>query len=71
MTAIRVPADTEIKMMAATHCILTGDSPRNPVLHAVVGKYECGDLVMVHDPHPEKTGLLGKPKWVTFFCHIA
>lgn len=70
MVAIRFPASTEIVMMPPTHCILTGNSPRNPVLHAVIGKWIYGDLEIVHDPHPDGTGLDGSPKWITFFANL-
>lgn len=48
-------------------CILVGDSPRNPVLHSVVGRASGYELAVAHDPHPDGTGLAGRPKWVTFF----
>ena len=44
------------------YCILGGKSPRG-FDHAVVGK--GGDIV--HDPHPEGGGLIGKPDTITYF----
>jgi hypothetical protein len=46
--------------------IITGNSPRNNGLHSVVG---CGDKI-VHDPHPDSTGLLDKQD-VIVFCPIS
>lgn len=44
------------------YCILGGTSPRG-LSHAVVAK---GPNI-VHDPHPEGGGLVGKPDTVTYF----
>lgn len=39
-------------------CWLCGKSPRHPeVDHAVVGRYQGGQYVIVHDPHPSRAGL--------------
>jgi hypothetical protein len=39
-------------------CILSGPSPRGvKYIHAVVGLFRT----IIHDPHPDKTGLLGNP----------
>lgn len=66
LTAIRVRPDGLYPRLNA-HCIVTGDSPRNStVLHAVVGKIEDDTIHVVHDPHPENTGLNGPPQWLTF-----
>lgn len=43
-------------------CILTGKGPRG-VNHAVVG---LGPNI-VHDPHPSRDGLVGKPESVVYF----
>lgn len=49
------------------HVILSGKSPRGKVSHAVVGKIQSGwGFEIVHDPHPDKTGLDGAIEWVTF-----
>lgn len=48
------------------HCMLSGQSPRLPCLHAVVGLWDDYQLSVVHDPHPDGTGLAGPPKYVTF-----
>jgi hypothetical protein len=52
------------------YSILGGESPRHPGSgHAVVAL----DGVMVHDPHPDRTGLVGEP-WhnITLECiHIS
>ena len=57
---------------AATHLVygtddpvyheISGPSPRGNGLHAVVGK----DRQIVHDPHPDKTGLLGDQSQWTY-----
>lgn len=67
LCAIRLIADhVGHGMIPMVHCILTGPSPRNPVLHAVVGLYDGLHIKMVHDPHPDGTGLAGPPEFVTF-----
>jgi len=39
-------------------CWLCGPSPRfDGVQHAVVGKWENGQYVMTHDPHPSRAGI--------------
>lgn len=49
------------------YIIATGTSPRSPrnenKLHAVI--YHNGELV--HDPHPDRKGIIGSPKCITFF----
>jgi hypothetical protein len=68
LVAVRVAAGPEaVYPMPKVHCILTGPSPRNPVGHAVVGIWDGERTIMVHDPHPDGTGLAGPPEWVTFF----
>jgi hypothetical protein len=42
-------------------CILVGNSPRNPVYHAVIGLCDNGTARVIHDPHPDGTGLAGPP----------
>jgi hypothetical protein len=54
-----------------THCILTGRSPRRDVGHAVVGLAEDRGWRVVHDPHPDGTGLRGEPEWVIFLGKLA
>ena len=51
-------------MLKDCYVIATGESPRSPDLnHAVV--YYNGK--MVHDPHPDNTGIIGDPKMYTVF----
>lgn len=48
----------------SSEMIASGTSPRFPdLLHSVV--YKEGS--MSHDPHPDKTGIIGKPKDVLVF----
>lgn len=49
-----------------TYCILTGQSPRRPVGHAVIGTIEGDEWRIIHDPHPDGTGLAGAPEWIIF-----
>jgi hypothetical protein len=52
--------------------ILSGESPRKTVdgkakFHAVVGRAKCWGFEIVHDPHPDGTGIVGQPygvKWI-------
>ena len=79
--AIRVSAcPDEVFPTPDVHCILTGLSPRNSVIvtdpdptkpspivqHSVVGIWRGKDTCMVHDPHPDRTGLAGPVDFVTF-----
>jgi len=55
---------SDVNLVPHTYMIATGESPRNKdINHAVV--YYNGK--MVHDPHPDKTGIVGKPKSYTIF----
>jgi hypothetical protein len=54
-------------------CIASGDSPRGgltlasrPVQHAVV----CHDMQLIHDPHPSREFLSGRPKLFTVFYEL-
>lgn len=68
LLAIRCLIDgVYLASMPSVYCVLTGPSPRNPVNHAVVGLCDCGTVRIVHDPHPEDTGLAGPAQWITFF----
>ncbi|MCR9143019.1 MAG: hypothetical protein NXI24_12265 [bacterium] len=60
-------------------CVLAGPSPRGDFKHAVVGRVQPGsdkddptaigtDFTILHDPHPDDTGLAGPPVWVGFFA---
>jgi hypothetical protein len=72
LCAIRVAAQPSlISSMPPQYCILTGPSPRNPVLHAVIGLWEGERTAMVHDPHPDGTGLAGPVEYVTFLGKLA
>jgi hypothetical protein len=58
------------------YCILTGVSPRrkadgNIKYHAVVGTGQGYGIKMVHDPHPDRTGLQDWGyRWVRFLVKI-
>jgi hypothetical protein len=51
-------------------CIVSGPSPRGDFDHAIVGRMtgaEGAELYeVVHDPHPEGTGIAGRPRDFTF-----
>lgn len=69
--AVRCPADPErIYPTPRVHCILTGPSPRNPVAHAVIGEWAGVETRIVHDPHPDGTGLAGPAEWVIFLGQL-
>jgi hypothetical protein len=44
------------------YSILCGKSPRGDWRHAVV----CFDGAMVHDPHPDRTGVESRLEWTVF-----
>lgn len=52
--------------------ILSGESPRRRAdgrkkYHCVVGRATCWGFEVVHDPHPDGTGIVGQPygvKWI-------
>ncbi len=54
------------------YVILSGESPRKNAdgstkYHSVVGRADCWGFDIVHDPHPDGTGLVGQPygvKWI-------
>lgn len=48
-------------------CILAGPSPRGSHKHAVVARANGVAFEIVHDPHPDGTGLAGAPQWAGFF----
>lgn len=49
------------------HCILIGQSPRNPdINHAVVGEHICFGFEIVHDPHPDGGGIDGEIKSIIY-----
>ena len=53
-----------MEYILSDHIIATGASPRNPEYnHAVI----CKDGKVVHDPHPDKTGIIGPPQYYTVF----
>jgi hypothetical protein len=47
-------------------CILSGASPRG-INHSVVAMTRDNRFYIVHDPHPDRSGLAGFPKDVLFF----
>ncbi len=56
MVMFAIPPDTVVDKFLipiGCHHIIYGPSPRRRCLHAVIGL----DGVMVHDPHPDGTGL--------------
>jgi hypothetical protein len=65
MFAIRFVAKSEhVYPVPSVDCILTGRSPRRDVGHAVVGRMSDRGWTIIHDPHPDGTGLEGEPTWV-------
>jgi hypothetical protein len=58
------------------YCILSGVSPRrkadgNIKYHAVVGKAEGFGVKIIHDPHPDRTGLQDWGyRWVKFLIKL-
>lgn len=49
--------------------IISGKSPRGDFLHAVVGVLDSSQSEgwrMLHDPHPDSTGIVGEPTGVEF-----
>lgn len=54
------------------YCVLSGESPRRKAdggkkWHAVVGFAAGYGVEVVHDPHPDRTGLVGDAhRWLTF-----
>lgn len=51
-----------------TLAIFSGASPRGNWSHAVLGRFTDGWWQLVHDPHPDKTGLIGDPEIVELFA---
>lgn len=52
-------------------CIACGKSPRGNWQHAVVGVIKAGFVFeMIHDPHPDGTGLDGNPEYLEFFVAL-
>lgn len=47
------------------HCIVSGQSPRGKnIHHAIVGYASGYNIDMIHDPHPDRTGIIGSSRWV-------
>lgn len=46
--------------------ILTGKSPRGEFGHACVGRISGNDIEFIHDPHPSREFLGGKPERLFF-----
>lgn len=42
------------KMSDGQYCVVVGKSPRGDFKHCVVGRFEDGEIEVVHDPHPDK-----------------
>lgn len=59
--------------VANAHCIAIGESPQGAFDHAVIGKM-CGleepgkQWELIHDPHPDGTGLASDPKYFIFLA---
>lgn len=48
-------------------CLATGKSPRGNWYHTVVGTITGGfNFRMLHDPHPDRTGIVGNPVCIEF-----
>jgi hypothetical protein len=46
------------KMTDGQLCIVVGKSPRKDIRHhCVVGRFENEEIEIVHDPHPDETGI--------------
>jgi hypothetical protein len=56
--------------MPETECLATGKSPRGEWCHTVVGKLVDFNFIMVHDPHPDGTGLDGLPLCIEFLVPL-
>ncbi len=47
------------------HAIVSGLSPRGKnVHHSIVGHADGYNVTMVHDPHPDRTGIVGGDRWI-------
>jgi hypothetical protein len=59
---IAVDFSTQFPAPAGEICIVGGESPRHPTRwHAVIMR----DGALVHDPHPDRTGIVGPPwNWI-------
>lgn len=60
-----IPYPTNLQI--SNFCLARGRSPRNPrYFHMVVWK----DNKIIHDPHPDQTGLVGNPTHLIYFTII-
>jgi len=52
-------------------CIATGKSPRGDYGHSVVGRIvDAYNFELLHDPHPDGTGIEGFPRCVEFLVPL-
>jgi hypothetical protein len=47
-------------------CIASVPSPRFGGAHAVIVEFNCGDVKLIHDPHPSNDGFEGDPRFYYF-----
>lgn len=55
--------------------ILSGESPRKRAdggkkYHCVVAKADCWGFELVHDPHPDGTGIVGQPYGIAWIVSV-
>ena len=58
------------KMTDGQLCMVTGKSPRGDFRHCVVGRFEGGKIEIIHDPHPDGTGIDGDAEQYGVFIPI-
>jgi hypothetical protein len=58
------------KMTDGQLCVVSGKSPRGDFGHCVVGRFEDGDIKIIHDPHPDNTGLDGEIEQYGLFIPV-
>lgn len=64
---IKTGDDIRFHALPRVLCLATGKSPRGDYYHSVVGEIVDGyNFRLVHDPHPDGTGLDGPPVCVEF-----
>lgn len=50
--------------------IMSGKSPRGDWSHAVIGRITADGWSLVHDPHPDGTGIVGEPETFEFIVKM-
>lgn len=65
------PSQCEARILPATLCIASGESPRFPGTgHDVVWRWDAQGGELAHDPHPSRAGIVGKPWQVQFWMPV-